>query len=143
MTENNKKNYKSEVLAKPAIQEPPAEQMNGREYLSPAEVAAMCGLSYGTVKRAIDLGELSAYRIGRRFFIGREQAAAFADARLRGAPAGGYTIRQLMEKLSLSYAYVSRLVKSGELPGRRVGRQYIISSEDFEAFMQSKRLPAK
>lgn len=114
-----------------------------RDYLSPAEVAAAAGVSYGTVKRAIDLGALAAYRIGRRFFIERGQAEEFCRQRAAGGNAEGYTIRQLMAKLSLSYAYISELVKSGELKGRRVGRKYIVSEADFQAFMAAKRLPGK
>lgn len=114
-----------------------------RDYLSPAEVAKAAGVSYGTVKRAIDLGEISAYRIGRRFFIERGQAEEFCRKRAEGGGADGYTIRQLMAKLSLSYAYISELVKSGELKSRRVGRKYVVSEADFQAFMAAKRLPDK
>lgn len=144
MTEINRKKTaaESERTLSKAIKKGAAPAKE-RDYLSPAEVAAMAGLSYGTVKRAIDLGELPAYRIGRRFFVEQAAAAEFAAARSLGAQNGGYTIRQIMEKLSLSYAYVSRLVKSGELPSRRVGHQYVISEADFAAFMQSKRLPVK
>jgi excisionase family DNA binding protein len=45
-----------------------------------------------------------------------------------------------MGKLSLSYAYLTELVKSGELKSSRVGRQYIISEEDFRDFMERNRL---
>ncbi len=114
-----------------------------RDYLSPAEVAAAAGVSYGTVKRAIDLGELAAYRIGRRFFIERAQAEKFCQSRAAGQAADGYTIRELMAKLSLSYAYISELVKSGELKSTRVGRKYVVSEADFAAFMAAKRLPER
>ena len=114
-----------------------------RDYLSPAEVAKAAGVSYGTVKRAMDFGEISAYRIGRRFFIERGQAEEFCQRRAAGGGEDGYTIRQLMAKLSLSYAYISELVKSGELKSSRVGRKYVISEADFQAFMAGKRLPDK
>ncbi len=113
-----------------------------RDYLSPGEVAAYAGLSYGTVKRAIDVGDIAAYRIGRRFFISRTDAEAFAAAR-RDVAAEGYSISEIMEKLCLSYAYVSRLIKSGELPSRRIGRKYFVTEKDFAEFMQSKRLDSR
>lgn len=114
-----------------------------REYLSPAEVAKLAGVSYGTVKRALELGELAAYRIGRRFFVEKTTAEEFALHKGSHARDDGYTIRQLMSKLSLSYAYISELVKSGELKSHKVGRQYIISEQDFQEFMQTKKLAPK
>lgn len=138
MTEINKKNLKKQTVNTAAD-----EQQNSRDYLSPAEVAALANVSYGTVKRGIDLGELPAYRIGRRFFVERGEAENFAAARLQKNTAEGYTLRMIMDKLSLSYAYVSRLVKTGELPSRRVGRRYIVSEADFAAFMQSKLMTIK
>ena len=45
-----------------------------------------------------------------------------------------------MNKLSLSYAFVSELIKSGELKSRKIGRQYIVSEADFQTFLQKKRL---
>ena len=114
-----------------------------KEYLSPAEVAKLAGVSYGTVKRALELGELAAYRIGRRFFVEKSTAEGFALRKGSDAVAAGYTIKQLMSKLSLSYAYISELVKSGELKSHKVGRQYIITEQDFQEFMQTKKLIKK
>ncbi len=117
-----------------------AKSADGREYFSVREVAEMSGFSYGTVKRAIELGNLAAYRIGRRFFIDKEAAAEFCREHKNRRSAEGYTLRELMGKLSLSYAYLTELVKSGELKSSRVGRQYIISEEDFRDFMERNRL---
>lgn len=106
-----------------------------KEYLSVGEVAALAGQSYGTVKRAIDSGALAAYRIGRKFFI----TAGAAQGYCRQSSAGpeGYTLREIMEKLSLSYAFVSRLVRSGQLKSHKQGRRYIVSEADFQEFMAS------
>ena len=48
-----------------------AEESNNdsKEFFSVREVAAMSGYSYGTVKRAIEQGNLAAYRIGRKFLL--------------------------------------------------------------------------
>ena len=111
-----------------------------REYLSVREVAELSGFSYGTVRRAIDAGTLAAYRIGRKFFIDRQAAADYCRRHTGRRNVEGYTIRELMERLSLSYAFLSGLIKSGELRSVRVGRQYIVTEEDFREFMSRRRL---
>jgi len=116
------------------------ENKTDKEFLSVREVAALSGYSYGTVKRAIEQGRLDAYRIGRKFFIDKAAAEEYCRAFHKQKAAGGYTIRELMSKLSLSYAFVSELIKSGELKSSKIGRQYIISEADFQEFMQKKRL---
>lgn len=112
----------------------------GREYLSVREVAELSGFSYGTVRRAIESGSLAAYRIGRKFFIERQAAEDYCRRQHGSRDIEGYTIRELMERLSLSYAFLSGLIKSGELPSVRVGRQYIVTEEAFEEFMERRRL---
>ncbi len=111
---------------------------SGSEYLSVSGVAKLAGCSYGTVRRAIECGDLAAYRIGRKFFIERQAASEFSRRTLRRRSVDGYTIRDLMERLDLSYAFISRLIKSGELPGVRVGRRYVVTKEDFQKFMQQR-----
>lgn len=111
-----------------------------KEFLSVREVADMSGYSYGTIKRAIEQGKLAAYRIGRKFFIETKAAEEYCKNFNKQKSAGGYTIRELMQKLSLSYAFVSALLKSGELKSTRQGRQYIVSEEAFQDFLQKKRL---
>ncbi len=113
---------------------------DNKEFLSVREVASMSGYSYGTVKRAIEQGKLAAYRIGRKFFIEAQTAEEYCKNFNKQKNTGGYTIRELMQKLSLSYAFVSALLKSGELKSSRQGRQYIVSEEDFQNFLQKKRL---
>ena len=111
-----------------------------REYLSVREVAELSGFSYGTVRRAIDAGTLAAYRIGRKFFIERQAAMDYCCRHTDRRNVEGYTIRELMERLSLSYAFLSGLIKSGELKSVRVGRQYIVTEESFREFMSERRL---
>ncbi len=105
-----------------------AEESNNdsKEFFSVREVAAMSGYSYGTVKRAIEQGNLAAYRIGRKFFIEAKEAEAYANLHQKQRPVEGYTIREL--------------IKSGELKSRKIGRQYIVSEADFQTFLQKKRL---
>lgn len=127
-------------MANNNISKQQTKQNNNKEFLSVREVAAMSGYSYGTVKRAIEQGKLSAYRIGRKFFIDVETAEAYCQNFHKQKAINGYTIRELMNKLSLSYAFVSELIKSGELKSNKIGRQYIVSKNDFQDFMQKKRL---
>ena len=142
---NDAKNTDSKNIAggsKCGTADMPAGQATeaGREYLSVREVAEISGCSYGTVRRAIEAGNLAAYRIGRKFFIERQAAEEYS--RQSGGRHGveGYTIRELMERLSLSYAFISGLIKSGELPSVRVGRQYIVTEEAFRQFMEGRRI---
>lgn len=109
-----------------------------QEYFSLREVAEQSGQSYGTVKRAVDSGRLAAYRIGRKFFVPAGAAQAYCQGD-KAAPEG-YTLQDIMAKLHLSYAFVSRLVRSGALKSRKVGRQYVVSEADFAEFMQKNRL---
>lgn len=110
-----------------------------KEYLSLKEVSAMSGLSYGAVKRDIDHGNLSAYHIGRKYFVDREAAALYSQAHPGKGHIEGYTIRQIMEKIPLSYAFLIDLVKSKKLPAVKVGRQYIVPYEAFDAFLAENK----
>ncbi len=111
-----------------------------KEYLSLKEVSAMSGIGYGAVKRDIERGVLPAYHIGRKYFVERDAAALYEKTQQRGGKAEGYTIRQIMEKLPLSYAFLVELIKTKKLPAVKVGRQYIIPYEAFDAFMAENKI---
>ena len=111
-----------------------------KEYLSLKEVAAMSGVSYGAVKRDIDHGSLSAYHIGRKYFVAKDAAAAYSLVHQGEGQAEGYTIRQIMEKIPLSYAFLIELVKTKKLPAVKVGRQYIIPYDAFAAFLAENKI---
>ena len=51
-----------------------------RRYYTPAEVAAMIGLSVKTVRRAITRGELQTVTYGRRRLVTADEFAKFIDA---------------------------------------------------------------
>jgi len=114
--------------------------MQTKEFFTIREVADGCGVSYGTVKRDIDNGRLSAYRIGRKFFIKSEEAAAYTEAQLTLRKTKGYTISELSAKFPLSYAFLMSLVQKGELHAVRVGRQYLVPYEEFESYLKEKKL---
>lgn len=99
----------------------------------------MSGVSYGAVKRDIDHGNLPAYHIGRKYFVAREAAAVYTQAHPGNGHIEGYTIRQIMEKIPLSYAFLIEQVKSKKLPAVKVGRQYIVPYEAFDAFLAENK----
>ena len=82
------------------------KQEAGKEFLSVREVAAMSGYSYGTIKRAIEQGKLSAYRIGRKFFID----AAAAEKRRTEKLQNGAAIYCQRSRFSGFYAKKTSLI---------------------------------
>lgn len=110
-----------------------------KEYLSLKEVAAMSGVSYGVVKRDIDQGNLSAYHIGRKYFVARAAAVAYRQAHPGAGQVEGYTIHQIMEKIPVSYGFLIELVKTKKLPAVKVGRQYIVPYAAFDAFLAENK----
>lgn len=113
---------------------------DNKDYLALKEVAEQCGASYGTIKRDIEHGRLPAYRIGRKYFVAKADMENYNRLIAEKKNVAGYTIAQLMEKIPLSYAFLMELIKSKKLPAVKVGRQYIISEETFQQFMEECRL---
>ncbi len=110
------------------------------EYYSLKKVAELSGASYGTVKRDIDHGRLSAYRIGRKYFVAKEEACYYRDHVRNHLQVKGYTIQQLMEKIPLSYAFLMDLIKTKQLAAVKIGRQYIIPYDVFDRFMEDNKI---
>ena len=117
-----------------------AKRLSEKDYITLKEMAENIGCSYGIIKRDIDLGRLPAYRIGRKYFIRLSEVGAYAEALREKHSVNGYTIKQLMEILPLSYAFLVDLIKTGKLTAIKVGRQYIIPQDEFERFMQENKL---
>lgn len=111
-----------------------------KEYFTLKEVAETIGASYGTVKRDIDQGNLPAYRIGRKYFVGKADVMNYRMEIHNRRNVNGYTIQELMEKIPLSYAFIVELIKSKKLEAVKVGRQYVVPYETFDSFMEEKRL---
>ncbi|MGI5873946.1 MAG: helix-turn-helix domain-containing protein [Bacillota bacterium] len=116
--------------------------MNGteKEFFTLKDVADRCGTSYGIVKRDIDKGVLPAYRVGRKYFIAREEMEGYVSDALAKWGMEGYTIREILDRIPLSYAFVMDLIKTGKLRAVKVGRQYVIPKGEFERFMELKRM---
>jgi len=110
------------------------------KYLTIKETAAMTATAYATVKRDIDNGKLPAYKVGRKYFISNTDAHIYAAARKEIAETEGYTIRQFMDILPLSYAFVIEEIKSGRLPAKKCGRRFIIPKADMEKYLEEAKI---
>ena len=111
-----------------------------KEFYTLKDVAERCGTSYGIVKRDIDKGVLPAYRVGRKYFIAREEMEEYVSEALGKWGMEGYTIRDILDRIPLSYAFIMDLIKSGKLGAVKVGRRYVIPKGEFERFMADKRM---
>ena len=111
-----------------------------KEYFTLKEVAEKSGTSYGIVKRDIDKGKLPAYRVGRKYFIAKEEMEDYLEKSRDTWGLEGYSIREIMEQIPLSYAFIMDLVKQEKLPAVKVGRQYIIPKDSFEEFMNKNKM---
>ena len=110
------------------------------EYLTLKQAAEITGASYATLRRDIDNGALPAYKVGRKYFITAAAAAAYGERRRAVEAIDGYTIRQIMEILPLSYAYIIELIKEGHLPAVKRGRSYIVAKADLQKFIADAQL---
>ena len=118
----------------------PKMNENEKEFFTLKDVAERCGTSYGIVKRDIDKGILPAYRVGRKYFIARDEMDRYVSDAITKWGMEGYTIQDIMGRIPLSYAFVMELIKSGKLPAVKVGRQYVIPKGEFEKFMAHKKM---
>lgn len=115
------------------------QEANG-QYLTLQQTAELAGAAYATVRRDIDNGRLAAYKVGRKYFVESAAAAAYAGAKRELAATEGYSIKEIMEILPLSYAYVIELIKRGRLQAVKCGRRYIISQAELERFLEGSRM---
>ncbi|MCL2677669.1 MAG: excisionase family DNA-binding protein [Clostridiales bacterium] len=117
------------------------EGRDAKDYLTLKEMAQNTGCSYGMIKRDIDMGALPAYRIGRKYFISSAEAESYIRNVRKKEDVIGYTIKELMEMLPLSYAFLVDLIKSKKLRAVKVGRQYVVPKEVFDGFMKDNKVP--
>lgn len=110
------------------------------EYLTLKQAAEATGTSYATLRRDIENGVLPAYKVGRKYFITAAAAAVYGEHRRAVNAIDGYTIREIMEILPLSYAYIIELIKSDRLPAVKRGRNYIVAKTDLQKFIEQSQL---
>ena len=111
-----------------------------KRYLTLKETAALTKTAYATVKRDIDSGKLAAYKLGRKYFIAADDAAGYAARRRKIAALDGYSVKELMEMLPLSYAFIIGEIRAGRLPAAKCGRRFLIRREDLVAYLERAKL---
>lgn len=110
------------------------------KYLTLKEISQLADTPYATVKRDIDASVLPAYKVGRKYFIREADAQKYSERRHSLQAIDGYTIRQIMEVIPLSYAFIIELIREGKLAAVKVGRQYIVPKRVFQDFLQKMKL---
>lgn len=105
-------------------------------YLTLKQAAEECGVTYAALRREIEKGVVPACRVGRKYFVSAASVAALREAR-RTPEETCYTVRQVMEILPLSYAFVIELIRRGELKAVKRGRRYLIGQSELERFIAS------
>lgn len=113
------------------------------KYLTLKEISRLALTPYATIKRDIEAAILPAYKVGRKYFIRQEDAEVYCAKRQRLLAIDGYTIREIMDIIPLSYAFIIELIREGRLPAVKVGRQYKIPKEQFKQFLREMKLEAK
>ncbi len=111
-----------------------------KEYFTLKEVAEHAGTSYGIVKRDIDKGKLPAYRVGRKYFIAKQEMDKYLAQTREKQDIEGYSVKEIMEQIPLSYAFIMELIKENKLKAVKSGRQYIIPKESFAEFMKKNKI---
>ncbi|MGI6361252.1 MAG: helix-turn-helix domain-containing protein [Bacillota bacterium] len=110
------------------------------DYLTLKEMAELSQTAYATVKRNIDNGKLPAYHIGRKYFIKKKDAQVYLENQEKTHNIDGYTVKELMQIIPLSYAFIIELIRSKKLEAVKVGRQYIVPKTSFEDFLENNKI---
>ncbi len=113
------------------------------EYLTLKETAFLAATPYAKVKRDIESGFLQAYHIGRKYFIKKEAAQDYAEKKSALLAVKGFTIREVMEIIPLSYAFIMGLIRNNKLEAIKVGRQYIIPHKSFYRYLEENKAKAQ
>ncbi|MEG1537159.1 MAG: helix-turn-helix domain-containing protein [Clostridiales bacterium] len=115
--------------------------METEQYITLKELTELAQTPYATIKRDIDGGMLPAYKVGRKYFIAASAGEAYAKRKQIAGQVDGYCIKEIMEILPLSYAFVIELIKSGRLLAVKSGRRYIVPKTEFARFLRDSALP--
>jgi excisionase family DNA binding protein len=114
----------------------PRPLVSDHELLTTREIAMSLGLPLVQVRRLIYAGKLPAWKVGAIWVIKAWKGplqqiddgdeAAGADSML--------SIREVAERLNLTPAKLRALIRAGEFPAARVGRNWVIREEVLEGF---------
>jgi excisionase family DNA binding protein len=111
-----------------------------KKYLTLKETAALTNTAYATIKRDIDNAVLPAYKVGRKYFIAAADAEDYAIIRRELASISGYTIKELLEILPLSYAFIIEEIKKNNLKAVKCGRRFIIPEAELERYLEEAKI---
>lgn len=111
-----------------------------KDFVTIKEVAASCGISYGTVRRDIEQGKLKGYRIGRKFLIAYEDFENYLKNWQYLKAIDGYSVNEIMTMIPVSYGFLMEKIKTGQIKATKVGRQYMVKKADFTAFLEENKL---
>lgn len=116
--------------------------MSRESYLTLKQAAEEYGLSYTAMRRDAERRILPAFRTGRKYFISRDAAECYAEKgrHLQEQAADGYTLKEVMSILPLSYAFLIELIKKGNLEAVKCGRRYIVPKPALDDFLQRSRV---
>lgn len=104
-------------------------------YLTLKQAAEICGVPYAALRREIEHGAVSACRVGRKYFLSQTVVEQYRQQQEEKPQPEGYTIKELMEVLPLSYAFLIDLIKQGRLQAVKCGRSYIIPKQGLADFL--------
>ncbi len=114
--------------------------MPDTKYFTLKELSLMSDTAYATIKRDIEGGIIPAYKVGRKYFIAEYDAINYSHKRKELYNIDGYTIKEIMEIIPLSYAYIIDLIRHKKLKAVKVGRNYIVAKDELNRFIAETKL---
>ena len=97
---------------------------SGKEFITTKEAERVSGYSSDHLSRLVRLGKIAGRKVGRVWYIDRESLAAVQ------VTAGEFITTREANKISgYSADYLGRLVRSGDIFGRKVGRVWGIGQQ--------------
>ncbi|MDP2594043.1 MAG: hypothetical protein Q8P36_01770, partial [bacterium] len=106
---------------------------SGKEFITTKEAERVSGYSSDHLSRLVRLGKVAGRKVGRVWYIDRESLAAVQ------VTAGEFITTREANKISgYSADYLGRLVRSGDIFGRKVGRVWVIDQKSLEAFLKAQ-----
>lgn len=103
--------------------------------LTGKQVCAWLGINRRTLYELRRTGGMPMVRVGNALRYRRSAVEAFLAVHTEG---GALTLQQVADRLALSLTGVRRLIRNGELPAFRVGRQARVTLESVRRFIADR-----
>lgn len=101
------------------------------------EAAEWLGVSTDTLYGALGAGEIPGRKVGREWRLSKLEIARWFDGPEASELPELLTVEQVSRALRTGRSLTYRLVQEGEIPSRRVGRQYFVSRGRLDAYLSS------